>query len=164
MTTRISHQKTQAVLRRLQDWRRERADRDAVPAYVVAPNATLTEIARRRPADPGELVEIKGFGPTRVEKYGDEILAILRRVDHPSRLERSAGHRVILSRRRRISSSTHGRSVSRDFVPQNAAKFEYSSQHSAPMLDSAPLRRATRSSRRHGGGWGPVASPVFKTV
>jgi ATP-dependent DNA helicase RecQ len=67
----------QAVLRRLQDWRRDRAGRDAVPAYVVAPNATLTEIARRRPANPGELVEIKGFGPTRVEKYGDEILAIL---------------------------------------------------------------------------------------
>jgi ATP-dependent DNA helicase RecQ len=67
----------QAVLLRLQGWRRERADRDAVPAYVVAPNATLTEIARRRPATPDELVEIKGFGPTRVEKYGDEILAIL---------------------------------------------------------------------------------------
>ncbi|MCE3275697.1 MAG: recQ, partial [Propionibacteriaceae bacterium] len=67
----------QAVLRRLQDWRRERADRDAVPAYVVAPNATLVEIARRRPADPGQLVEIKGFGPTRVEKYGDEILVVI---------------------------------------------------------------------------------------
>ena len=26
---------------------------------------------------PDELVEIKGFGPTRVEKYGDEILAVL---------------------------------------------------------------------------------------
>jgi ribonuclease D len=67
----------QAVLRHLHDWRRERAGRDAVPAYVVAPNATLLEIARRRPADPGELVEIKGFGPTRVEKYGDEILTVL---------------------------------------------------------------------------------------
>jgi superfamily II DNA helicase RecQ len=67
----------QAVIWRLQDWRRERAARDEVPAYVVAPNATLTEIARRQPANPGELVKIKGFGPTRVEKYGDEILAIL---------------------------------------------------------------------------------------
>jgi ATP-dependent DNA helicase RecQ len=67
----------QVVLRNLQDWRRERAVHDAVPPYVVAPNATLTEIARRRPASPRELVEIKGFGPTRVERYGDEILAIL---------------------------------------------------------------------------------------
>ncbi len=67
----------QEVLRRLQDWRRERAGRDAVPSYVVAPNATLTEIARRQPADASDLGDIKGFGPTRVEKYGDEILAIL---------------------------------------------------------------------------------------
>ena len=67
-----------AVLRRLQDWRRDRAGRDAVPAYVVAPNATLIEIAQRRPATLDELVEIKGLGPARVEKYGDEILAILR--------------------------------------------------------------------------------------
>ena len=71
----------QELLRRLQDWRRDRAGRDGVPAYVVAPNATLTEIAQRRPADSGELVEVNGFGPTRVEKYGDEILAILIEVD-----------------------------------------------------------------------------------
>jgi ATP-dependent DNA helicase RecQ len=67
----------QEVLRRLQDWRRDRAGRDAVPAYVVAPNATLTELARRRPQSSGELVDIKGFGPTRVDKYGDEILAVV---------------------------------------------------------------------------------------
>ena len=48
-----------------------------MPAYVVAPNATLTEIAQRRPATLGELVEIKGLGPARVEKYGHEILAVL---------------------------------------------------------------------------------------
>jgi ribonuclease D len=66
-----------AVARRLHDWRRERAVRDAVPAYVVAPNATLTAIVRRRPETLAELVEIKGFGPTRVEKYGEEILAVL---------------------------------------------------------------------------------------
>jgi superfamily II DNA helicase RecQ len=68
-----------AVVRRLHDWRRERAVRDAVPAYVVAPNATLLEIAQRRPGTPDELAEIKGFGPTRVEKYGAEIFAVLSR-------------------------------------------------------------------------------------
>jgi len=72
-----------ALLRRLQDWRRERALRDAVPAYVVAPNATLVEIAQRRPGSLGELVDIKGFGPTRVEKYGDEIFAVLAQAPAP---------------------------------------------------------------------------------
>ena len=51
-TIRISRRRARQLLRRLQDWRRERALRDAVPAYVVAPNATLTEIAQRRPATP----------------------------------------------------------------------------------------------------------------
>jgi ATP-dependent DNA helicase RecQ len=74
---RVLSPEADAVLRQLQDWRRERALRDAVPAYVVAPNAALVEIARRQPKSPGELVEIKGFGPTRVEKYGDEIFAVL---------------------------------------------------------------------------------------
>jgi ATP-dependent DNA helicase RecQ len=55
-----------------------RAGRDSVPAYVVAPNSSLADIARRRPPSVEELVEIKGFGETRAEKYGDEILAILR--------------------------------------------------------------------------------------
>jgi ATP-dependent DNA helicase RecQ len=73
-----------ALLRRLQDWRRERALRDAVPAYVVAPNATLVEIAQRRPGSLVELVEIKGFGPTRVEKYGDEIFAVLGQAPAPN--------------------------------------------------------------------------------
>jgi ATP-dependent DNA helicase RecQ len=65
-----------ALLNRLRDWRRERAAQDEVPAYVVAPNAVLIEIALRRPATASELVEIKGFGPARAENYGAEILAV----------------------------------------------------------------------------------------
>ena len=77
MTTWISHRKSKQFCAAYKNGGGSAPARDAVPAYVVAPNATLTEIARRRPANPDELVEIKGFGPTRVEKYGDEILAVL---------------------------------------------------------------------------------------
>ena len=63
-------------MHRLRDWRRERAAQDEVPAYVVAPNSVLIEIAHRRPATPADLVEIKGFGPARAENYGAEILAV----------------------------------------------------------------------------------------
>jgi len=66
-----------ALLDRLHDWRRERASRDAVPAYVIAHNATLAEIARSRPRTAAELGQVKGFGPARVEKYGDEILRLV---------------------------------------------------------------------------------------
>ena len=67
----------EALLSRLQDWRRDRASRDAVPPYVVAHNATLAEIALHRPRSLDALTEIKGFGPTRTEKYGPEILGVL---------------------------------------------------------------------------------------
>ena len=66
-----------ALLERLHAWRRERAVRDAVPPYVVAHNATLQAIAAARPGSASRLAEVKGFGPARVEKYGDEILALV---------------------------------------------------------------------------------------
>jgi ATP-dependent DNA helicase RecQ len=66
-----------ALLARLQEWRRERAAQDAVPAYVVAHNAVLVEIARHRPATLPDLAEIKGYGPAKVDKYGQEILEVL---------------------------------------------------------------------------------------
>ena len=67
----------QALLERLQAWRRERAIRDAVPPYVVAHNSMLADLALARPTTAAALGKVKGFGPARVEKYGDEILAVV---------------------------------------------------------------------------------------
>ena len=67
----------EALLARLVAWRGERAAADAVPAYVVATNATLFEVALRRPTSPAALAQVGGFGPKRVEKYGEEILALV---------------------------------------------------------------------------------------
>ncbi|CAA9544144.1 MAG: ATP-dependent DNA helicase RecQ [uncultured Thermomicrobiales bacterium] len=67
----------EALLARLLDWRRERAAADAVPAYVVAPNAALEGVARLRPTSPEALERVPGFGPGRVERYRDEVLAIV---------------------------------------------------------------------------------------
>jgi DNA helicase-2/ATP-dependent DNA helicase PcrA len=68
------------LLGRLQRWRRERARRDGVPAYVVAEDATLVTIAEARPRTIEALRRVRGIGPIRVERYGAEILAIL---EHP---------------------------------------------------------------------------------
>ena len=48
-----------------------------MPAYVVLHDATLDELAARRPRSTGELAAIRGFGPTKLERYGDELLALL---------------------------------------------------------------------------------------
>ncbi len=64
---------------RLRDWRRERSQADGVPAYVVFPDATLRALAASRPGTHNELAAVKGFGPARIERYGDDILALLAR-------------------------------------------------------------------------------------
>jgi DNA helicase-2/ATP-dependent DNA helicase PcrA len=61
----------------LKSWRLERATADAVPAYVVFNNATLAEIAERQPRTLGELALIAGVGPTKLERYGEEVLRVL---------------------------------------------------------------------------------------
>jgi superfamily II DNA helicase RecQ len=62
----------------LRAWRWARAE--GKPAYTVAPNAVLEEVLRRRPANRGELLEIRGVGPAFLEKHGESLLAELRRV------------------------------------------------------------------------------------
>ncbi|HEX9992391.1 MAG TPA: ATP-dependent DNA helicase UvrD2 [Acidimicrobiales bacterium] len=66
-----------AVEERLRAWRLERARKDGVPAYVVFHDRTLQAIAAARPATLEELARQPGIGPTKLERYGDEVLAVL---------------------------------------------------------------------------------------
>jgi DNA helicase II / ATP-dependent DNA helicase PcrA len=61
----------------LKRWRLQRATADDLPAYVVFHNSTLAAIAGRRPRDLSELAAVPGVGPTKLERYGDELLAVL---------------------------------------------------------------------------------------
>jgi DNA helicase-2/ATP-dependent DNA helicase PcrA len=61
----------------LRAWRAERAKTDEVPPYVVFHNTTLAEIADRRPRTLAELGRIAGVGPTKLERYGEDVLAAL---------------------------------------------------------------------------------------
>jgi superfamily II DNA helicase RecQ len=60
----------------LRTWRRERAD--GKPAYTVLNDRTLALIAEQLPSTLDELAAIDGIGPARLERYGDELLALLR--------------------------------------------------------------------------------------
>jgi ATP-dependent DNA helicase RecQ len=66
-----------SVAAELRAWRTRRAREDAVPAYVVLHDATLDELAALKPRSQGELAAVKGLGPTKLERYGDELLALL---------------------------------------------------------------------------------------
>jgi DNA helicase-2/ATP-dependent DNA helicase PcrA len=65
------------TLEALRRWRRERASADGVPAYVVAHDTTLAEIADARPRTLPALRRIRGMGPMKLERYGPEILQVV---------------------------------------------------------------------------------------
>jgi superfamily II DNA helicase RecQ len=67
----------------LKQWRLERARADDVPAYVVFHNSTLAEIAGRKPQSLRDLATVPGVGPAKLERYGDDVLSALVRLDQP---------------------------------------------------------------------------------
>ncbi len=67
------------LLDALKRWRRETAIAAGVPAYVVFHDATLTAIAAARPKTLNDLLLVSGVGESKLRKYGEEILDLLRR-------------------------------------------------------------------------------------
>jgi ATP-dependent DNA helicase RecQ len=66
------------LFERLRAWRSQQARTRGVPAYVVFPDRTLLEIARRSPGDLDELAEVKGVGPRKLAEFGEELLQLVR--------------------------------------------------------------------------------------
>lgn len=66
-----------ATYEALRAWRKDRAGEDGVPAYIVFDNKTLLHIAERDPDSSKALLDVPGVGPTKLERYGDEVLEVL---------------------------------------------------------------------------------------
>jgi DNA helicase-2/ATP-dependent DNA helicase PcrA len=66
------------LLDRLRDWRTGCANEQRVPAFVIFTDATLTAIAEQRPADAAGLTAIPGIGAAKLDRYGAEVLALVR--------------------------------------------------------------------------------------
>ena len=60
----------------LRAWRLEEARRQELPPYVIFHDATLIEVARRRPASLDALADIPGIGRSKLDRYGAAVLAI----------------------------------------------------------------------------------------
>ena len=54
--------------------RKELADKQGVPPYVIFHDTTLFEMLQRRPGSIEELGEISGVGAAKLEKYGETFL------------------------------------------------------------------------------------------
>ena len=69
------------VFARLRALRRELADTEGVPAYIVFSDAVLARMAALHPTDDAGLLAISGVGPAKLARYGAAFLRVLR-ADH----------------------------------------------------------------------------------
>ena len=66
-----------SLLDRLKALRNELAQRQHLPAYVIFTNASLTEMAEKRPRTTGDFLRISGVGDARARRYGMEFLRVI---------------------------------------------------------------------------------------
>ena len=65
------------VLAALKAWRRDQAQVENVPPYVIFHDATLERIAAARPQTREELLAVHGVGPRKMERYGADVLRLV---------------------------------------------------------------------------------------
>lgn len=65
------------LFEKLREWRAATAKEQGVPAYVVFHDATLREIAARKPASLADLGGVGGVGENKLAKYGEQVLDVL---------------------------------------------------------------------------------------
>lgn len=66
------------LFNRLRTWRLTMAKALDVPPYVIFHDSTLKEIAKATPSLDSHLYKLHGIGESKVEKYGDDILRVVR--------------------------------------------------------------------------------------
>ncbi len=67
----------QSLFDALRSWRRRLAEAQEVPPYVILHDATLHELVRLKPGSMEELGQVSGIGAKKLERYGEDLLALL---------------------------------------------------------------------------------------
>lgn len=63
----------------LRDMRATLAKRQSVPAFVIVSNATLKDMASKKPTDLKELRKVTGIGEVKASKYGEHFMNIIKK-------------------------------------------------------------------------------------
>jgi superfamily II DNA helicase RecQ len=66
------------LLDKLKAWRKERAEKDGVPVYIIGTNREFRDIAVNKPETVEALKAVKGFGKAKIGKYGKEIVELVK--------------------------------------------------------------------------------------
>jgi ATP-dependent DNA helicase RecQ len=68
-------------IRALREWRSEVSRRAGIPDYGVVGDEAIAELARLRPKEIHSLARISGVGPRFLRKWGNEVLALIQRLE-----------------------------------------------------------------------------------
>ncbi|MBS1000088.1 HRDC domain-containing protein, partial [Acetobacter persici] len=68
----------QALFAALRRWRLDEAREQEIPPYVIFHDSALRDIAQETPTSLAELGEVKGVGRSKLERYGEAVLAVLK--------------------------------------------------------------------------------------
>ena len=74
--TELTEEQNQIIMA-LKIWRKDKANELQQPEFMVFPNATLEALAKGKPRKMEELSGVKGLGPAKITRYGDDLMAIL---------------------------------------------------------------------------------------
>lgn len=85
----------ESLLEVLKTWRAVEGKTRSIPLYMIASNKTLDALATTAPTTTQQLMTISGVGPKMVERYGEELISLIKehvgesydKPDKPSKLE-----------------------------------------------------------------------------
>lgn len=66
------------LFNKLKLWRRDIAIQEGVKPYIIFSDATLIELCNKLPQNEEELLEIRGMGEKKFEKYGEKLIELLK--------------------------------------------------------------------------------------
>jgi superfamily I DNA/RNA helicase len=65
------------TMSRLKEWRMDMSRAEHILPFMVLPDRVLLQLTQQMPSSVTELHDISGMGPTKIRKYGEELLDIL---------------------------------------------------------------------------------------
>lgn len=66
------------LFERLKIWRKEQAEKEGFPVYLICNNAQLSQIVKSKCMTLESLKFIKGFGRKKIDKYGKQITELIK--------------------------------------------------------------------------------------
>ena len=65
------------IVAALKQWRKDRAREINQPEYIICHNSTLDALSIQKPRTLIELNDVRGFGASKIAKYGEDVIAVL---------------------------------------------------------------------------------------